>query len=203
MKYAEEFRQIFSSYDYPAFKARDVALAFKAKKISEGYIRLMLHNYLSSGKIVRITNGVYTFHRDSIVAGFAFTPFYYGLESALSIMGISTQQANNVIITPRNVRQGTRALLGRNYRITHINMDMFFGYEIVKFGNFWVPVSNLEKTLIDMAYFNVPIRDELHEEIRKRIDRKRLDAYAKRAQPYFRRDTISSLKRAGLLVEIG
>ncbi|MEM3841466.1 MAG: hypothetical protein QXN59_02120 [Candidatus Micrarchaeaceae archaeon] len=179
-KYAKEFKRIFSSYDYPAFKATDVALAFKAKNISNGYIRLMLHNYLISGEIVRITKGVYTFHKDLIVAGFAFTPFYYGLESALSIMGISMQQTNNVIITPRNVRQGTRTLFGRNYRIARINKRMFFGYEIVKFGNFWVPISNLEKTLIDMAYFKVTLRNELHEEIKKKIDRKRLNAYVKR-----------------------
>jgi hypothetical protein len=55
---------------------------------------------LRSGRIYKITRGSYTFYDEVQYAGFAFQPFYYGLEDALSLLGLWKQETNPVIITP-------------------------------------------------------------------------------------------------------
>lgn len=177
MKYTNILERTFNSADYPAFTFRDAALALKEKGIGGGYLRLMLHNYVISGRIKHITKGVYTFHDDAIVAGFAFQPFYYGLESALSMLDISMQASNNVVMTTRNVRTGIRSFEGRNYRVIQISKNLLFGFSAIKTGSFWAPVSDLEKTIIDMAYFDVPIRKELNPAIEKKLDKEKLGRY--------------------------
>jgi predicted transcriptional regulator of viral defense system len=177
MKYTKEFESLFNNNGFPVFTLEDVMLAFKSKGISYNYLRLMLHKYLKSGKIKRISRGIYTFHDDAIVVGFAFRPFYYGLESALNILGFSTQGANNIVITTRNVRPGIRVFEGRNYKLMRIKKEYFFGYKLMQYNGFWVPVSDLEKTLIDTLYFKIGIRNELKPSILKALDRKKLKSY--------------------------
>ena len=173
MKYAKMFESTFKRVDYPVFTFRDAKLALERKGITGSYLRLMLHKHYASGRIKRITKGVYTFHDDAIVVGFAFQPFYYGLESALSILGVSTQASNNIVMTTRNVRAGIRSFQGRNYRIIRIESRLLFGFSTIKVGDFWVPISDLEKTVIDMLYFKVPIREELYPEISKKLDKRK------------------------------
>ncbi|MCL5404266.1 MAG: hypothetical protein M1125_00280 [Candidatus Marsarchaeota archaeon] len=179
MKYKEMLESTFNSIDYPVFTFRDAELALKKKGITARYLRLMMHKYYASGRIKRITKGVYTFHDDAIVAGFAFQPFYYGLESALSILGVSTQASNNIVMTTRNVRTGIRSFQGRNYKILRIKSELLFGFSTMRVGGFMVPVSDLEKTVIDMLYLKVPIREELYPEISKRLDKRKFEAYMK------------------------
>ena len=185
MKYAKMFESTFKRVDYPVFTFRDAKLALEKKGITGSYLRLMLHKHYASGRIKRITKGVYTFHDDAIVVGFAFQPFYYGLESALSILGVSTQASNNIVMTTRNVRAGIRSFQGRNYRIIRIESRLLFGFSTIKVGDFWVPISDLEKTVIDMLYFKVPIREELYPEISKKLDKRKFEEYLKRFDKSF------------------
>ena len=185
MKYAKMFESTFKRVDYPVFTFRDAKLALERKGITGSYLRLMLHKHYASGRIKRITKGVYTFHDDAIVVGFAFQPFYYGLESALSILGVSTQASNNIVMTTRNVRAGIRSFQGRNYKIIRIESRLLFGFSTIKVGDFWVPISDLEKTVIDMLYFKVPIREELYPEISKKLDKRKFEEYLKRFDKSF------------------
>ncbi|MFH0927029.1 MAG: hypothetical protein V1822_00435, partial [Candidatus Micrarchaeota archaeon] len=45
------------------------------------------------------------------------------------------------------------------------------------YSGFWVPVSDVEKTLIDMVHFRQPISGEVAAEFKKRVDKKKLKAY--------------------------
>ncbi len=195
MKYVDTIEKAFNVTDYPVFTIRDAALALKSKKIGDGYLRLMLHKYVKSGKIKRITRGAYTFHDDAIVVGFAFRPFYYGLESALSMLGVSLQASNNIVMTTRNVRTGIRAFQGRNYEVVRISSNLLFGFSTIGVGNFWVPVSDLEKTLVDMLYLNIPIREELYHAISKKLDRIRFDGYIKKLGQDFEASANEKLKQ--------
>jgi len=58
-----------------------------------------------------------------------------------------------------------------------IKKEYFFGYKLIQYNGFWVPVSDLEKTLIDMIYFKIGIRNELKPSILKALDRKKLKGY--------------------------
>ena len=180
MKYVDFVRTTFGSPDFPVFTLRDLRIALSDRGISDGYLRLLAHELLRRNEITRITRGVYTFHDEAFVSGFAFKPFYYGLGCALSIRGLSTQMTNPIVVTTRDVRVGVRRFQGRNYVIRRMDGRYFFGYDLVRYGKFWVPVSDVEKTVIDMVYFGYGIGDELLEDIRKSIDMKRLGVYLKR-----------------------
>jgi len=176
----------------PVFSVAD------AKKIlpsaSWEYVHLLLHNLRQKGEIFRISRGIYSFREEMAVVGFAYSPFYYGLQQALSIHALWEQEANPVVITPRKVRGGIRKFEGNNYVVRRISRKMFFGYEMVKYSGFWVPVSDVEKTFLDMAYYRQHIGKGLEKEFAKKIDKKKLKKYLK-AAPERVREKISKIAK--------
>src|SRR3989344_5858572 len=164
----------------PVVTRQDLLRLLAKAGASKGYLNLTIHNLLKKGAIKRITRGAYTAFDDVQLAGFAFRPFYYGLQDALSLRNLWEQETVPVIITPRKVRSGIRQFEGANYLIRRIERRMFFGSELIKYGGFWIPVTDAEKTLIDFAYFNEPLPKEALRELRRRIDRKKLASYLKK-----------------------
>jgi len=152
------------------------------------YRDLLLHNLLKKGIIKRIARGTYTAFNDVQLAGFAFKPFYYGLQDALSLLNLWEQETVPVIITTRSVRRGIRTFDGANYLVRHIDRRMFFGHELMKYGDFWIPVSDVEKTLIDFTYFNEPLPKEAAREIIEKIDRQKLMGYLRKCGPRLRKN---------------
>ncbi len=195
MKHLSFVRERFSKKDFPIFTVQDVKTALSNKGISAGYVYLLFHNLVKRKEIIRITKAVYTFHKYDIVVGFAFYPFYYGFENALNMRGISEQGTNLIIITPKNVREGIRSFQGRNFRIKRIKNEFFFGYETMEYDGFKVPVSDLEKTIIDMFYFDDYIREELWPEILKNLDMKKLNLYLNRYDKKFRKRVLNEITK--------
>jgi len=169
MKYVKEVRQRFRNAS--VFTISDLKVFLKPRGISNAYLYLLVHNLLAKSEAERITKGVFTFKDEVQTVGFAFQPFYYGLQDALSLRNLWEQETNPIVITPRRVRVGLRSFKGRNYLVRRINRKMFFGFEMLKYGDFWIPVSNAEKTLIDFAYFNEPLDKNALKEL-KRLTRK-------------------------------
>ena len=190
MKYMEKIEVQFRSPRYPVFRSYEL----ESFNVGRKYRKRLIDLLLSDGRIKRISRGIYTFHNDADVVGFAFSPFYYGFEDALSIRSISFQGTNPIVVTPRNVRQGRRVFGGRNYLVRRIPERLFFGYKMFKRGNFWIPVSDLEKTVIDMIYFDNAIRDELWPGILEELDMKRLNEYLKRYKKEFRAKMLQIIK---------
>ncbi len=155
---------------------------------------------IHSGEIIRITGGIYTFHKDVEVVGFAFQPFYYGLEDALSIRRLSLQGTNPAVITIRNIRRGTRKFGGRNYLVYNLDKRLFFGYELVKHGDLWIPVSDVEKTILDMLYFGICIRSEILAGIKERVDTEKVGRYLGRYPKRIRKKIAKELEGMGLPV---
>ncbi len=154
------------------------------KKAKRGYLDLLVHQLVKGKRLFRIRNGVYSFSDDTQLAGFAFQPFYYGLQDALSLHGLWEQETNPVVITTRKVRNGIRKFGDSNYVVRRISKRLFFGFESLKYGEYWVPVSTIEKTLIDLVYFKQYLPPDLKIEFRKRCDRKRLAELLKRCPPW-------------------
>ncbi len=180
MKYAQKVREHFK--DAPTFTLADVRV-FLGRGISEGYLHGLIHHLLARKELKRVTKGVYTFRDDVQVAGFAFRPFYYGLQDALSLRNAWEQETNPVILTPRRVRTGVRVFEGRNYLVRHIDRKLFYGYDLVPYADFWVPVSTLEKTLIDYAYFHEKLDEQTLREIQSRLKPRLLENYLRRLPP--------------------
>ncbi len=162
----------------PTFSIQDAGRLFP--KTSRAYLALMLHNLWKKNRIFRISRGIYSFHDDTTAAGFAFSPFYYGLQNALSIHGLWEQETNPVILTPRRVRTGLRVFAGANYLVRHMGRPLFFGFDMMQYSGLWVPVSDVEKTFIDLVHFRQPVSDELLAEFRGRLDKKKMEKYIAR-----------------------
>ena len=144
------------------------------------YAKLLVSNLLKKGKIKKLAKGIYTQFDESTLAVFGFQPAYLGLQSALSYYNLWEQEAIPVILTTKKVRRGIRNVLESNVLVCNISAKYFFGFEYVKEGQFYLPYSDLEKTLIDMVVFNQSIDKEVLKVIKKRMDRLKLQRYLKR-----------------------
>jgi predicted transcriptional regulator of viral defense system len=181
IKYLNKIREFLKST--PIFRAKDIELIVKNKN----YSNLILHKLVKKNEIKRVTKGWYSFYEDPIVSVFCFRPAYIGLQDALSIHNLWEQETNVVIVTARKVRVGLRKIMGSNVVIHKINQKFFFGIESLKYGDFFVPVSDVEKTLIDLIYFNEIPGEDVWKEIKKEIDKEKLRSYLKYYSPKFRK----------------
>ena len=193
MKYMAEFIEHFNKRNY--FSIRDARIFLKQKKISTGYLKLLIHTLLKKNKLKRLAKGIYTFKDELMVAGFAFSPFYYGLHEALSIHRLWGQATNPVIITTKKVRAGTRTVMDSNITIKRISPKMFFGYKIIEHYGLQIPVSDLEKTLIDFAYFRQKIPEEALKTLLASIQKKRLGEYLRKSPKQTRKAITKLLEK--------
>ncbi|MCL4365039.1 MAG: hypothetical protein M1569_01710 [Candidatus Marsarchaeota archaeon] len=186
-KYLNKLRQHYNNYDYPVFTLTDIRIFLSNDGVSQRYLKIMLNNLIKKKEIIRIAKGVYTFHKDAAVVGFAFRPFYYGLEDALSYRNLWTQNANPTVLTTKNVREGTRKFVESNYTVKRVAPELFFGFDFIKYYEMWLPVSDPEKTLIDLVYYHHGIRDDALEKLSGSLDLQKLEGYLKAYSDNFKR----------------
>lgn len=177
IKYADKIREFFKRnaiVDINSLKR--FIIKNNGKK---DYVYLLLNNMTKKGEIKRITKGYYSLYEDPVLAVFCFRPSYLGLQSALSIHNLWEQETIPVIITSKTVRLGIRKVDGSNILLKRVLARYFFGFKYVKDGEFYVPVSDIEKTFLDMVYFNQKMDEDLLKELKNKINRKKLKDYLK------------------------
>jgi predicted transcriptional regulator of viral defense system len=166
--------------DYPAFTYNDVKLYIydSCKKVN---IPRLLSHLKSTGRIHSIIKGAYSFSEDVMVSGFAFEPFYYGMLSALTIREWWTQEAAPEIITLRKIKKSRIKVFNGLSFVTlhHSRPNYFFGYDILKYGGISIPVSDPEKTLIDLFFYKVRLPIQSYGLLLKKIDEKKVRRYLK------------------------
>jgi len=174
--------------NWPRFTFTDV-LRFTGSR-SENLSELM-HYLIKKKRVNQIKKGVYTLRNIENVVGFAFSPFYYGLQHALSYLNIWNQVTNPIIITTKNVRTGKRFIgHGKDLKIQvhHIQSRYFFGFDLIndKVNEFNIPVSTAEKTFIDFIYYKIILDDDTYNSIVKKINlgtlKQFLEIYPKKIQ---------------------
>lgn len=191
MKYLKKFKDHFKKV--PIFSTRDARLFLSRLGASKEYCYLLLINLEKNGKIKRLKKGKYSFHDDPTLASFAISPSYHGLQDALSLLDLWDQETNTVLITPRMLRNGMRKGFGGKILIRRINRKMFFGFESIRYFEYWIQVSDAEKTLIDFIYFKEPLQKEVLEKIKKKIDKKKLKEYLKKCPNWVRKKIAAHL----------
>jgi len=144
------------------------------------YAHLLIHHMLKKKEIYRIAKGWYSLSQDPTLAVFCFKPSYLGLQEALSIHNIWEQETNTIVITTQIVREGLRKINESNVIFKRLPPSLFFGIEYKRYGHIDVPVSDIEKTLLDMLYFKQPIDKETLRQFKKKIDVKKVKEYTKR-----------------------
>lgn len=175
MTYENRLRDVYKE-EYK-FTKKDASKLFSKDKISNEYLDQLLHNLVKQKKIIRITNGSYTFNKDLMVSGFAYSPFYYGLQEALSLRNLWEQETNPIIITTNKIKPGIKTIQGSNILLRRIDCKYFFGFDFIKYYDMEIPVSDYEKTLIDFVYYNEPLSKEVINDLKKKIDKKKLEKY--------------------------
>lgn len=190
-KYQKEIEALFEKS--PVVKFDPVERIVKSRKNVKQYAKQLIRNLLNKGKIKSLAKGCYSSHDEPSLAVFCFKPAYLGLQDALSFHELWEQETIPVIITSRKVRQGIRKVLGMNVLVRRMDKKYLFGFDYEKQGDFFLPYSDIEKTFIDMLYFNEKLTEEAKENITKRIDKKKLNLYLKNYPRKFRNRVLSLL----------
>jgi len=157
------------------------------------YAYVIVNHLLKRGEIKRITRGYYTVHEEPSLLVYCLRPAYIGLQDAMSFHNLWEQETNPIVITARKVRPGVREVLGQNVWVRRISPEHLFGYDYLASGDFLLPVSDLEKTLIDMVYFR-EMRRDMAEGFRKKVNRQKLDRYLKKYGSNFRKKVAEILR---------
>lgn len=171
----------------PVVSFNSIERIIKNKKNIKQYTKQFVRGQLKKGKIKRLAKGYYTKHDNIALSVFCFKPAYFGLQDAMSTHNLWEQEAIPIILTIRKVRQGIRQILGLNVMIRRIDKKYFFGFDYMKDGDFYFPVSDVEKTFIDMIYFKQYLSEETLNEFRERIDLRKLRSYLKNYPMRFRK----------------
>jgi len=176
-KYQKMVESLFDKS--PVVSSASIRRILAHKNDVRQYYKQLLRNLIMKGRIRRIKKGYYTRHEDPSLAVFCFGQAYLGLQDSLSFHSLWEQESIPIIITTQRVRQGIRNVLGGNVLIRRMDKKYFFGYNFFKDRMFYLPYSDIEKTYIDMFYFREKLDEETLEEIRKRVDKRKLDSYLK------------------------
>lgn len=175
-RYQKEVELLFQKSPVVDFKSIERLVHAKNKNVKQ-YTKLLVSNLLLHNKIKRLTKGYYSLVDDPSLLVFCMKPAYLGLQDALSVHNLWEQETISVIVTTQKVRQGIRQVFGTNVLIHRIEQKYCFGVDYIAQGNFYLPYSDLEKTVIDMFYFKQPLRKDVLQVVRKKIDRKKLKQY--------------------------
>ncbi|MDE1823409.1 MAG: hypothetical protein KGH50_03730, partial [Candidatus Micrarchaeota archaeon] len=156
-------------------------------------------------RIYRIVKGVFSLQRRDEFAGFAFTPFYYGGLAALMIRDLIDDQVRMEVMTTRPVKRSFLGIYGGSIRIVlhHIPRKYYFGFEDVKYGNIIVPVSDPEKTLIDLFYYKRRMSVQDYAELLKRIKPRKLRGYLKAYDGHTKATVLNFVKKHKRVADLG
>ncbi len=172
-KYQDTITELFKKS--PILNFNSIERIIKKKQYSKQLIR----NLILRGKIKQLTKGYYSITEDPALIVFCLRPSYLGLQNALSYYDIWEQETIPVVITSKKVRTGIRNVFNSNVLIRRIDKKYFFGFEYLKQGDFYLPYSDIEKTFIDLIYFQEDLSKEVIREMLKRINYKKLNSYLK------------------------
>lgn len=186
-KYLRDVERLFEKSPVVGFASIERVIGKRG-----GYAKQLVRNLVLKGKIKKLAKGCYTRHDENSLAVFCFKG-YLGLQDALSFHNLWEQETIPVIITGKKVRQGIRDILGGNVLIRRIDKKYLFGFDYFREGEFHFPYSDIEKTFIDMIYFNENLSEEVLVEMRKKIDRKKLEGYLRKYHKRFRGRILSVL----------
>ena len=191
-KYLEYISKLFEKSAVVDFTSIN-RIASHGKQVKH-YAKQIVNRLIKQGKIYKIGKGLYSSISESSLAVFGFTPAYLGLQDALSFHNLWEQETNPVIITTNNIRQGVRKVFGNNILLRRITPKYFFGMEYVKEGELYIPVSDIEKTFIDMVYFRKKIDKEMLKSFKEKIDAKKLKDYLKKYPVRISNRVLSKIK---------
>ncbi len=185
--------------DFKTFTLNDarILLSERHRNISDATIRVTLSRMVKNGAVYKVTKGVFSLQERDELTGFAFTPFYYGGLSALMISDLIDDQVKMEIMTARRVKKSVIQVYGGRIRaiLHHIPKKYYFGFVDKKYGSITVPVSDPEKTLIDLFYYKERMSLQDYAELLKSIRPGKLRDYLKVYDNHTRTTVLNFVKK--------
>lgn len=153
----------------------------KILAVRESSIYTVVSRLIKKGVLIKLGQGIYGVFGRTVepeeVAVQLYYPSYVSLKTVLSRAGVVDQiPLETQLVTTRKSKiirlAGTRLV----YR--QIKPELFFGWRLIE----GVPMADLEKALVDLAYFAVLGKAYLNgEELdRRKLDLKKVNRYAKK-----------------------
>ncbi|MFQ5647967.1 MAG: type IV toxin-antitoxin system AbiEi family antitoxin [Candidatus Aenigmatarchaeota archaeon] len=170
-------------------KRLEKASAFNFKlvesRLGKNYAKVFIHNLKRRGRIIELIKGWYSFKKSPYLITVPLGEAYIGLGTAAFLHNAWAQIPNIDVLTPRapiKVKTGERVIAGRKVVIRRLSRQMYFGYGTMYLDEAkdWVRVSDPEKTLIDLIYYNYPFLDEISPRLLEMVEKKKLTGYLKR-----------------------
>jgi predicted transcriptional regulator of viral defense system len=177
-KHIDGIRQLFEKSR--VVDAKSIERAVKAGKNTGQYHKQLIRNLVRQGHVKRLTKGCYTAHSDPSLMVYCLKPAYLGLQDALSFHNLWEQETIPVILTSKKIRQGIRKVMDSNVLIRRIEPKYMFGFGYHQQDNNLLPYSDIEKTLIDMVHYRQEISKDAINEIKKKVNRQKLEDYLKK-----------------------
>jgi len=84
--------------------------------------------------------------------------------------------------------------MGANVLVRKINKKYFFGFNLEKEENFYLPYSDIEKTFIDLVVFKEKLSSQIIEKFKENINHKKLLNYLKKYPLHTRNFILKKLK---------
>ena len=152
------FRIAFQSY--PIFSFGEI------EKLFPKFDRKNLVNWQRKNYIEKIRNSWYRFteiplNEDALffVSNHIYTPSYISLESALSHYGFIPEGVFKITaISTLKTHQFTTPI--GNFSYQNIKPNLFFGYKLLPYNNFYYKIAEPEKTILDYLYLHPDIKTE-------------------------------------------
>ena len=191
-KYLKKINSLFLKS--PVVSYASIARIVEYKKNTNRYAKRLVNELLKKEKIKKLSKGYYTKLDDISLIVFCFQPAYFGLQDALSFHNLWEQETIPIVITTKKIRSGIRKIFGSNVLIRRIKKKYFFGVEYQQQQRIAIPYSDIEKTFIDMIYFQENLNKETTNEIKKRINGKKIGLYLKNYPLRFRRKIVQIMK---------
>jgi predicted transcriptional regulator of viral defense system len=180
MKLGDEIINAFKDFKTFTFNDVRILLSDENKGISDKTIQVTLSRMVKKNRIHKVTKGVFSLQRRDEFAGFAFSPFYYGGLASLMIRDLIDDQVKMEIMTTRQVKRSFLDVYGGiKILLHHIPKKYYFGFNDIRYGDIIVPVSDPEKTLIDLFYYKDRMSIQDYAELLKRIKLHKLSTYLK------------------------
>jgi predicted transcriptional regulator of viral defense system len=164
-------------------------------------VKSTLSRLVNQNKVFRLKKKYYSLRKieNKFLLQKLFTETYIGLHSALEYYGSTTQRFNNLDLITSKVLKAQN-IGGTDVQFHKVKQVLFFGFEKIQINNVQVFVANIEKTIIDCAYFSTKVYltdiDELIKKNKRKIRREIMSTYLNKIN--------SSVlnKRVGYLLEL-
>jgi predicted transcriptional regulator of viral defense system len=170
---------------YPVFSLQDIS------KVAPLQSRVQLSRWEKKGYLKKIRRGFYCFREQELNRDFLFysankiyAPSYVSLETALKYYGFIPEEIFQIIsVSPKKTSSFNTSVSNFAYR--HIKAKLYWGYQLIAFGEQNLLLAEPEKAILDYLYVHPRLKTPAdfegmrinRDEFKAQVDPAKLQSY--------------------------